>query len=398
MEVEVADLKAETVRIADFFDSGRFREILKQLDPTNIKILTTMAKLGPRNLLDVARYCGIPFTTVYHRIAQIEAKSNQVAILIPNVARIGMVRLVVIAASSAGEEQEVTKALMIPNFWRVIERCEGAFTHHTVQVVPRVLLKQFKEFVAKVAEMNMIKNYRIIMTGDSVPNFPDFSFYNTSTKEWTFDWEGWMVELNDGKLPSRTIGDPEESVVAVDKVDLQIIENLEMNARSNFTDIARDVQVSPQTVKHRYDSKLVPSGMVKAWQFDVVPYPRDAGAIHEVMLQFTSKEAMNKFFSLVEKLFFVISVAKVLRENAMLVRTFTLNQEVSNMFDFFSRMARVGLVESYSAARLHFSTRMKQTISSELFNDQTKEWTWNADEYLTRLKVVRDEVQSQQTW
>jgi len=68
------------------------------------------------------------------------------------------------------------------------------------------------------------------------------------------------------------------------------------------------------------------------------------------------------------------------------------------MFDFFSRMARVGLIDSYSAARLHFGTRLKQTISSELFDDQTKEWAWNADEYLTRLKVVRDEVHSQQAW
>lgn len=391
--MEVADLKAETVRIADSY--AGLREISKQLDPTNVKILTTMAKLGPRNLLDVARHCGIPFTTVYHRIAQIEAKSKQVAILIPNVARIGMVRLVVIAAASVGEEEEVTKALMIPNFWRAIERCEGAFTHHTVQVVPRAFLKQFKEFAAKMAEMNMIKAYRILMTGDSVPNFPDFSFYNTGTNEWTFDWECWMAELNDGKPPSRTIEDPEESTVAVDKVDLQIIENLELNARANFTDIARDVQVSPQTVKHRYDSKLLPNGILNAWQFDVVPYPLETAALHEVMLQFTNKEAMNKFFSIVEKLFFVISVAKVLRQNALLVRTYTLNPQVPRMFDFFSRMAKAGLIQSYSAARLHLGTREKQTISSELFNDQTKEWTWNADEYMIRLRGIRDGIRSQ---
>ena len=388
----MAELKAETVRIVDSY--GGIREIAKQLDPTNIKILTTMAKLGPRNLLDVARECGIPFTTVYHRIAQIEAKSKQVAILVPNVVRIGMVRLVVLAAASAGEEQEVTKALMIPNFWRAIERCEGAFTHHTVQVVPRVFLKQFKEYIARMMEMNIIKSYRILMTSDSVPNFPDFSFYNSGTNEWTFDWESWMAELNDGNPPSRTIEDPEESAVAVDKVDLQILENLELNARASFTDIARDVKVSPQTVKHRYDSKLLPNGIVKAWQFDVVPYPLEAAALHEVMLQFTSKEAMNKFFSLAEKLFFVVSVSKVLRQNALLVRTFTLNPQVPRMFDFFSRLAKVGLLESYSAARLHLGTREKQTVSSELFNDETKEWTWNADESEIGLRAIRDEVQS----
>ncbi|MGA3405662.1 MAG: AsnC family transcriptional regulator [Candidatus Bathyarchaeia archaeon] len=354
-----------------------------------------MAKLGPRNLLEVARHCGIPFTTVYHRIAQIEAKSKQIAILIPSVARIGMVRLVVLAAASAGEEEGVTKAFKIPNLWRAIEPCEGAFTHHTVQIVPRTLLKQFKEFVAKMSEMNMIKNYRILLTSDSVPNFPDFSSYNTGTNEWTFDWEGWLRELNDTQPPNRTIADPEASVVEVDKTDLQIIENLELNARANFTDIARDVQVSPQTVKYRLDSKLLPSGLVKAFQFDVVPYPLEMAAPHEVMLQFTSSEAMNRFFSLAEKLFFVISISKVLHQNALIVRSYTLHTQVPKMFAFFSQMVRSGHIESYSAARLHFSTREMQTISSELFNDQTKEWTWNADDYLRELKSIHEEIEGQ---
>lgn len=392
MEMKVADLKAETVGIADSY-SG-IREISKQLDPTNIKLLTTMAKLGPRNLLDVARHCNIPFTTVYHRIAQIEAKSKQVAILIPSVARIGIVRLVVLAAATAGEEQEVTEALKLPNLWRAIERCEGAFTHHTVQIVPRTLLRQFKEFVAKMAEMNMIKNYRILATGDSVPNFPDYSSYNSSTGEWTFDWDGWMRELNDGKPSKKKIVDPkEESVIDIDKVDLQIMEELEKNARANFTDIARAVNISAQAVKHRYDSKLVPSGLMNAIQFDVHPYPVEMAAWHDVMLQFNNKEAMNKFFSLVEKLFFVFSVSKVLRQNALFARTNTLHSQVARMFDFFSEMARKGLIESYSAVRLDMGSRAAQTISSELYDDHKKEWMWNTDEYITRLRVIRDELQ-----
>jgi len=393
MGMEVANLKAETVRLVDSY--AGIREISKQLDPTNIKILTMMAKLGPRNLLEVARHCSIPFTTVYHRIAQIEAKSRQVAILIPIVARIGMVRLVVLATATAGEEKEVTEALKFPNLWRAIERCEGAFTHHTVQIVPRILLRQFKEFVAKMAEMNLVKNYRVLATTDSVPNFPDYSSYNTRTGEWSFDWGGWMQELNDGNPPTKSITDPEdEPVMEIDKVDLQIIEELEKNARVTFTDVAKAVNLSAQAVKYRYDSKLVPSGVVKVFQFDVIAYPVEMAATHDVMLQFESTEAMNKFYSLVEKLFFVVSVSKVLRQNALFLRTNILQSQVAHMFDFFSQMARNGHIESYSAVRLHMGSREMQTISSELFNDDTKEWAWNMDEYLTRLKVLRDEIQS----
>jgi len=390
MGMEVADLKAETVKIVDVYRG--IREISKQLDPTNIKILTTMAKLGPRNLLDVARHCGIPFTTVYHRIAQIESNSKQVAIVIPNVAKIGIVRLVVLATATAGKEQEVTEALKLPNLWRAVERCEGAFTHHSVQIVPHTLLKQFKEFMAKMAEMNLVKNYRILPTGDSVSNFPDYSSYNTGTREWSFDWDAWMKELTDGTSSRRSISDPEGSEVEVDKVDLQIIEELEKNARVNFTDIARAVNLSAQAVKCRYDSKLVPSGLVSGIHFDVVPYPVEAAAWHDVMLQFTTADAMNKFFSLAEKLFFVDTVSKVLRQNALFIRTRTVHSQVVRMFDFFSQMARNGLIESYSAVRLHMGSREMQTISSELFDDKTKEWGWNMDKYVARLRVMRDEI------
>ena len=391
--MEVANLKAETVRIVDTY--AGIREVSKQLDPTNIMILTTMAKLGPRNLLDVARHCGIPFTTVYHRIAQIESKSKQVATLIPNVARLGIVRLVVLASATAGEEEEVTEALKLPNVWRAIERCERSFTHHAVQIVPRTLLKQFKEFVSSMAEMNMVKNYRIIATGDSISNFPDYTSYNTGTGEWTFGWDAWLSELTNGEPPARSISDPEESLVEVDKVDLKIIEELEKNARVTFTDIARAVDLSAQAVKYRYDSKLVPSGLVNGIHFDVVPYPIEAAAWHDIMLQFTSVEAMNKFFSLVKKLFFVDTVSKVLRQNALFIRTRTVHSQVAQMFDFFSQMARNGLIESYSAVRLHMGSREMQTISSEIFDDQTKEWMWKTDEYLARLRVMRDKIQSQ---
>jgi len=62
------------------------------------------------------------------------------------------------------------------------------------------------------------------------------------------------------------------------------------------------------------------------------------------------------------------------------------------MFDFLSQIARTGLIESYSAVRLHMGSREMQTISSELFNDLTKEWAWNMDEYLSRLNSIRDAI------
>jgi len=301
-----------------------------------------------------------------------------------------MVRLVLLTAARAGEEERVAKVLTIPNFWRAIEPCEGAFTHHTIQTVPLAFLKQFKEYVTSMAEMNIIKNYRIILTGDSVPNFPDFSSYNSASKEWTFNWEGWLSEL-EYAAATRTIVDPEEYVLRADKTDILIIKTLEKNARATFIDIARDIGVSPQTVKYHYDTKLIPSGLVEHFLLDVLPYPMEMAATHEVMLEFTSNDAMNKFFSLIEKLFFVITVSKVLHRNALFVRTNVPHSQVSRMFQFFSQMARNDLIESYSVVRLDYSGRRTQTISYELFDDQ-KGWVWDFDKSLLELRSLSNEA------
>ena len=359
-------------------------EISKQLDSTNIKILTAMAEIGPRNLLEVSRRIGVPFTTVHHRVAQLEAKSKQIAISIPQVAKLGMSRLVVLVAAKAGMEEAVTEALMIPNYWRVVEPCEGAFTHHSIQTVPNKFLGQFKEYISKMQELNLIKSYRIIPTGDSVPNFPDFTSYDPRFGEWTFKWDAWLNELKVGTR-TRTLADPEENVMLAKRTDLHIIALLESNARTNFTDVAQAVNTSPQNVKYHYDTKL--TSVLERFQLDVVPYPMEMSAYHEFMLQFTDAEAMNRFFSMVKKLFFVVSAAKVLRKNALFVRTYILSSQVANMFDFFSQMAKEGLLESYSSVRLNLNFREQQTISFELYDDE-KGWTWDINKSLIEVERV----------
>jgi DNA-binding Lrp family transcriptional regulator len=132
-------LKTETVSLLDEYKG--IRQIIKHLDPTNIKILSAMWKFGPRNLLEVSRRTGMPFTSVYHRISRIETKSKEIAFLIPQVAKLGMVRIAVLLTARPGCEDEVTEALKTPNLWRSIGFCEGIFTHISIQLVPIKFLR-----------------------------------------------------------------------------------------------------------------------------------------------------------------------------------------------------------------------------------------------------------------
>jgi hypothetical protein len=103
------------------------------------------------------------------------------------------------------------------------------------------------------------------------------------------------------------------------------------------------------------------------------------------MLEFTSNESMNKFFAILTELFFVLGVAKVVRANALIVRTYIPESQLRNMFSFFSEMAKGGMLKSFSSVRLEFAERETQTLSYELFDEREKGWMFDAGSCLSKL-------------
>jgi len=373
----------EKVRLADWHKG--IREVTKQLDRTNVKILSAMWKYGPRNLLEVSRRTSIPFTSVYHRVAKLEAKSKRVAALIPQVAGLGLVRAVVLVSANPGCEDKVTEALKIPSYWRSVNRCEGTFTHFSVQLIPAKFLKQFRQYVKRLQELNLVTRPTIILTGEYIPNFPNFGYYNPTNNEWTFNWSRWLKDMS--KRPAQTIEAPENYDIHVDKKDLLIVRELEKNGRKSFAELAPLLGISLQGVKYHYDKKLVPTGIVKYFGFDVRPYPEEVSAYHEILLTFKNSQDMNRFYSSVREMFFVLGVSKVLNQNVLLIRTYILQNHVATLFTFLSHMAQEGHLKSYSAVRQNFVDRDIQTVPYELY-DEENGWSFNLKRNLADLSKL----------
>jgi hypothetical protein len=68
----------------------------------------------------------------------------------------------------------------------------------------------------------------------------------------------------------------------------------------------------------------------------------------------------------------------------MIARTYIAQSQLSNMFNFFSEMAKAGLLVSYSPIRMSFAGRQTQTISYELFDDE-KGWSFSLPACLDKL-------------
>jgi len=375
-------LSTDTVRLEEQYSAVE-QKILKNLDSMTIRIFSAMWKLGPRNLLEVARQTRIPFTSIYHKVERIESRSGELAYLEPKISKLGLVKVVVLASARLGFEEAVTQALKVPNLWTAINYCEGTFTHDSVHAVPFRYLNEFRKYISQLRELDLIKRFRIIMTGDYTPNFPDFNYYDPAAHEWRFTWNRWFNELVGAKA-STHLDDPHSYDVLVDKKDLLIIKELQINGRKSFAELAPIAGISLYGVKYHFDKKLVPAGIVQNYQFNIVPYPKELSAIHEIMIEFNGELPMDKFYSIIPKLFFVIGTSKILGQPSILLRTYILESQLPKLFVFFSQLAKAGLVHSYSAVRKDLQSRISQTIPYELFDDN-KGWSCDFERYSKEL-------------
>jgi len=374
-------LSTELVRFDDYY--RRVFEASNMLDSLNIRILGCMATVGPRNLLEVSRHTGIPFTTVYHRVDKLERRIGRVSHLLPIYSKLGLACLVVIAKARQGVEERLTKGLKLPNYWASVTRCEGGFTHHSVQCVPVEHLTRFDSYLRQLSRNGLVDNLEVIRVGDMLPLSLNFQYYDTVDQTWRFAWDKWFEKLMRLKAVRR-IDDPTNYTRLVDKHDLFIVKELQKNGRTTLARLAPIMGMTLPGVKYHYD-RLVARGVCQHFTIDVFPFPIEVSAVYDIMLDFPSRERMSKFFSIVNNLFFFIDVTKVIGKNSLLLRAYIPEMQVSNMFQFLSELTRRKMLASYSALRLRFETRVSQTISYELF-DEKKGWVFDYAKCMTELK------------
>lgn len=383
-------LETELVRFDNYYK--RLFEAFSLLDSLNTRILGCMADVGPRNLLEVSRRTGIPFTTVYHRVSKLERRVGKVVELIPSFSKLGLTCLVVIAKAGMGVEERLTEGLKLPNYWWSLTRCEGGFTHYSVHCVPVEHLPRFNRYLKQLSRSGLVDNLEIIRVGDLLPISLDFRYYDTVNQTWRFAWDEWLEKLMHQKAV-RTIDDPTSYTRVVDKHDLLIVKEFQKNGRTTLARLAPLMGMTLPGVKYHYD-RLVARGVCRHFSIEMFPYPIEVSAVYDIMLDFPSRERMNRFFSFVNNLFFFIDITKVLGKNSLLLRAYIPEMQVSNMFQFLSELTRRRMLTSYSPLRLRFESRLRQTISYELF-DEKKGWVFEYAKCVTELKKISREIRQQ---
>jgi DNA-binding Lrp family transcriptional regulator len=356
------------------------------LDEANIRIITLMHKIGPRNLLEVARAAGLPPTSVYDRTRKLEERFNALSAANLDHSKLGLKKCITLVESSPGMEDHVTEALAVPNYWKTITRCEGGFTHYALHAIPEDRAREFEKYMAETERLGLVRKYETVWVTDYHYAFPNFYLYDSADRSWSFEWDRWSDLVKEKKSP-KTICDPPRYSTEADRTDLLILAELEINARAKFSEISKILGITLQAVKHRYDKRIMPRGLVKEYVMNVLPYPPELSDLYEILLTFEDEEGMNAFFGVSGDMFPILRTVKVLGERKLGVRAYSPRNETERLFTMVSGLARSGLVSDYSAVRVRPERQSWQTISVELFDDETG-WKYESSRHLATLDSI----------
>ena len=356
------------------------------LDETNIRIITLMHRIGPRNLLEIARAAGLPPTSVYDRARKLEERFMALSAANLDHSKLGLRKCITLVESNPGMEDFVTEAVAVPNYWRAITRCEGGFTHYALHAVPEGQAREFERYVAETARQGLVRKYELVWVTDYYYAFPNFRLYDPASGTWSFEWDRWSEWVREKKDP-KAICDPQRYSNEADKMDLLILTQLELNARAKFSNISKLLGITLQAVKHRYDKRILPRGLIRDFVINVLPYPPELSDLYEVLLAFEDEEGMNAFFGLSGKMFPIQRTVKVLGEKKLSVRTYSPRSETERLFSMLSGLARSGVISDYSAVRIRPETQTWQTVSAELFEDKIG-WKYELTQHLAALDVI----------
>jgi DNA-binding Lrp family transcriptional regulator len=216
--------------------------------------------------------------------------------------------------------------------------------------------------------------------------FPNFHLYDSANRVWSFEWDAWTEQIKE-KRREKAFHDPQRFRTDADRTDLLILAELEINARAKFSDISKVVGVTLQAVKHRYDKRIVPRGLIRDFVINVIPYPLELSDLYEVLLAFEDEESMNAFFGASEEMIPFQRTMKVLGDNKLSVRTYTPRNETERLFEMLSSLARHGLIADYSAVRIRPESQNWQTISFELFEDKAG-WKYESSQHFATLDSI----------
>ena len=361
----------------------RINRFVSFLDEENIKIVTAMRKYGSRNLQLIANKTGIPRPTVHARVSKLEREGLLRTWIHPNYRKLGLVRAMVFLATKPGKELLAPEALRVPGYWLKLIRCIGEFNgYYSTHAVPAEKRWDFEQYLEKVVSSGIATEYRLLWLEEPRSPVPDFSYYDTKKKTWTFDWSQWLEALS--AKPRQIQRRDLSPRCTFDKKDLIILKELCKDGRTKLTELASILSLTVPAVKYRYDN-LVRTGLIHEYVIDLLPFAPEISDLYEMVLDFKTKERLAHGEKVLGNLPMVMTFSRIEGTNSLAVRVYLPRTEMNNLLTMLSALSRAGIVSGFTYVLLDPMTIRAQTFSYKTYEDSTG-WYYDNIRYFEELR------------
>ena len=172
----------------------------------------------------------------------------------------------------------------------------------------------------------------------------------------------------------------------MDSADLLILKELEKDGLRDFTELSKVARITPQAVRHRFCQHLLKRKLIAEYEVAIFPYPLEISDLCAFVFDFPDQRSMAKFAnSLVDKPF-VVSHAKVIGKNSLVVHPYIPKVEFSNFVELLNQLTVKGIIEGFSYVSLDVASFKRQTVSYEFF--QKGSWLYNSPEAVEKLTKI----------
>jgi len=361
---------------------------LKVLDPVNAKIIEGLGRHSPKNISVLAKHIGLPPTTVAYRIKKLMEEGYLKVRAKLNSPKLGLMKAVMIADTKHALEDKLLSAIENLGYWTYIAPCYGKFNgFYAVFSFPALYKEKLEDYLDNVKQLGIVSNYVFHWMTNIYEVTPNFHWFDFEKSAWSFSWKKWVEEIPKASenLPER-LGDPKIYAVNVDKTDLLMLKEMEKNGTIDFTELAHVLEITPQGVRHRYHQHIVKRALIAEYEIAIFPYPLPSSDLCGVFLDFEDKKFIAKFVNTLQNKPFIISYAKVIGRDSLMVHAYTPKIEFPNFIESLNSLIDKGVLSDFSYVTLNVASFRRQTVSYEYFKDG--KWLYNHEEKLKNLMTI----------
>lgn len=302
---------------------------------------------------------------------------------------LGLKKAVVFAEATPGSEELLFNCMKVNKFYIYLSRCYGKFEGCLgIYVIPKDKTMRFKQFIQEIKKLGVVKKVEHFWSTCFHTVNRTTNWFDAASEKWIFPWDRWIEEIpNQPEDLPYTLIDPKGFPIKADETDLFIIKELEKDATTSLTDIAKKLGMTLQNVHYHYKMHLLKKGLIETFQIAIMPFDRAVSDAFFFRFKFDNWKNLAKFArSLLDKPFVYI-VGKILNENAIISQVYLPRLEFRNFVESLSKLTQAGYLQSYDYVIQDFRPGKwsRETIPYKFFKDGS--WTYN---YYRHIKELRE--------